>query len=229
VLTFVYVVVTNDMVTSMVASSKEESRPYVTVDFVFEPDHVVNLVISNVSRTAAGSISAKIEPDLIGLHGDNLSATLLSRKIASLPPGRALEIFVGISHDLLGNPSYPNEYQVTLDYVRLGTTEEYQDRYRLAFDWYPGLRFVRRRGLHEIAASVEKLQRELGEAVRQGALQVRVSPDDETPTPGEPRSVPVEFTTLDDPWVQLAPSKPAKDPTDETSKDPTLRKHQTDG
>jgi len=125
-LTYIYVVLTGQMVRKMIEIQKQDRRPYLIFDLVFE-GHIVYISLKNIGKISANDISVKITPDLptLGNHPP-LSETIFKKPILFFPPGKELKSLFNVSKDILDN-NKPDTYNVELIYRWEGQKELIQE------------------------------------------------------------------------------------------------------
>jgi hypothetical protein len=155
-LTYGYVAYTARMVRHMIETTRDESRPFVVVDFEYE-ERVISVVVTNVGKTPASDVQIRFTPELEGSH--NLSQTIFRKPILFLPPGRVIRTVVDFSGRFFDddNPR-PTEYEVDVSYRRLKSVDAYREKYQLDMSWFQHLTWVSRKGVDDIAKGLETLQ-----------------------------------------------------------------------
>lgn len=174
-LTYWYVAYTARMVRHMIQAAREESRPYVVADFEYE-DHIIYVVVSNLGKTPAADVVIRFTPELEGMC--NLSQTIFKDRIRFLPPQRAIKSVVHVSWEFFDEKDErPTEYDVHITYRRVNSRDRYVERYRLDLAWFQHITSVSRKGVHEIADSLDKMQRTFDRVVKWDGVHIKTSAD----------------------------------------------------
>lgn len=98
----------------------ESSEPYVIADIVprIGGSGLLQFRLENVGPTLARDVQLSVSPPLQGGESDEWDqklARVVARKIPVLPPGRHIEWYFAFGPRLLGNPSLPRQYTVTVN------------------------------------------------------------------------------------------------------------------
>lgn len=142
---------------------EERARPFVVVDLVPGETHgSIHLVIENVGATLARNVRMKFEPPLVSAWdhtGDTAFAdpVLMREGIPSLPPGRRIETVFDFAPERI-RQELPTTFRVT------AAAEDYQGRPQAPLEYILDLAYqyelvrVSRKGLHEIAESLKRME-----------------------------------------------------------------------
>lgn len=148
---------------AQVRLQSEQARPFVVADLV--PGDVpgsIHLVIENVGKTLARNVRVKFDPPLISAWDKADAATLadsimIREGIPALPPGRRVETLFDFAPERL-RQHMPTAFRVTLG------AEDYLGRPQPPLEYVLDLAYqyelvrMSRKGLHEIAESVRKIE-----------------------------------------------------------------------
>jgi hypothetical protein len=174
-LTYWYVAYTARMVRHMIETAREESRPFVVVDFEYE-ERIISVVVTNVGKAPAADVQIRFTPELQGSH--NLSQTIFKKPIMFLPPGRVIRTVVDVSWLFFeGDNRLPTEYEVDVSYRRLTAAETYREHYQLDMSWFQHLTWVGKKNLDDMAKSLETLEKTFASVIDRDGVLVKTSAD----------------------------------------------------
>jgi hypothetical protein len=159
-LTYFYVLFTWEMVSSMKIDSQLERRPYIVPDFFVQDHSYLIFAIKNYGRTPAFKVKVKISPD-IELYGKLISDSLFALPISIMPPNREIKTIIGFSKKIFQNANYCKEYVVFIEYTDMQGQKIYEN-FSLNLDYLRHEIYAPRKGVHDIALGIEKLNEKLG-------------------------------------------------------------------
>ena len=168
-------------------SAETQTRPFVVVDLDFDKEPpLMYLTIENVGRTVASDVLLSFDPPLRSSFDKEGTAAvrdlaLLSRPIATLPPGKKYEVLLDVGHQRAG-ADLDDEYQATIFYdgnpPGAKKPKRYKSTYVLDIGLLWGLEYTVRRGTKDIYEQLKKLTDEARKwAATSGGLLVK-SPAD---------------------------------------------------
>lgn len=141
---------------------KEQSRPFVIVDFEFR-NILVYLQISNIGTTIARDVEIKFDKPLtttLGRPAEVDESPLFERPIPMMAPGRRISILFDSFIGRAGRDDMPMVYQVSLTY-RDAHGRTFEDPpYPLDLGIYTASA-IERKGLPELVDEVGKVGKEL--------------------------------------------------------------------
>jgi hypothetical protein len=145
-------------------SRRAQERPYVIVDFEVA-DWLIDVAVSNIGAGAAKDVRFAFEPALVTSDDNNLSESfwLFKEGAAFLPSGKTISTLFDVSHQYIESGK-PLVFQVDISYKDMGD-KDWDTSMRLDLAMYKGRRSIRRKGLDDIAKSMEKLEREISKAI----------------------------------------------------------------
>jgi hypothetical protein len=151
----------------------DQSRPFVVVDFA--PGWLLKLEIENIGKVIAQDVRFKFTPPLQSTRTDYEEVDLLSSGASMIPPGRKFRIFFDVLRDRLES-DLPRLYQVQVTYYGPGRQgKPYVDHYTIDTAAMRGT-LVARKGISEVAASLEEISKVLKRHDGFGGLNVVTSP-----------------------------------------------------
>lgn len=168
-------------------AAEAQVRPFVVVDLDFYKDPpLIYLTIENVGRTVASDVLLSFDPPLRSSFDREGEApvrdlSLLSRPIATLPPGKKFEVLFDVGPQRAG-ADLDNEYLATVLYdgnpPGAKEPKRYKSTYVLDIGLLWGLEYTVRRGTKDIYEQIKRLTDEARKwAATGGGLLVK-SPAD---------------------------------------------------
>lgn len=145
---------------------EETTRPYVVLD-VEAWQTIATLKVKNIGQTIARNVTFRFTPELASTFdrdrggGDYVLAEIemFARGIPSLAPGRELSTLLDQVPARI-EAGLPNRYEVEISFAA-PNGRQYTDRQVVSLDTLIGLTRVERKGLHEIAKSLDDIKREV--------------------------------------------------------------------
>lgn len=117
-------------------AQREQSRPYVIVDFEFRST-LVSIEVKNIGATPAQGVELTWDPAPVGdeeRHTAALRRNLVDGTIPFLAPGRAIRYFLARGEHLVAPTALPTRYVVSLRYHDLAGTAFGPEEMILDFD-----------------------------------------------------------------------------------------------
>lgn len=160
---------TYKMVDEMRASRIEQSRPYIFVDFdIPYGEQLIHIVAKNIGG-AAKNVKFKFDPELIDSSGRIVSnGAIFKNGIDFFPPNKEIKQFFdsAITYFESGKPL---EFSLTVTYFDHKKDEDskeaekhsFEETFNLDLSTFKDLQFVERKGLHDIAESMEQLAKDM--------------------------------------------------------------------
>lgn len=139
-----------------------QTRPFVVVDFDTE-GVLLNLTIENTGALAARDVRLRFEPPMQSTHYDPWpppESTLLSQGIPTIPPGKRYRFFLDGIPDRV-KADLPMKYTAQVMYRADGRRKPFNDEYTLDLSFLLGLGEIRRKSLHEVAQTLEEMQKDM--------------------------------------------------------------------
>jgi hypothetical protein len=146
---------------------EQTTRPFVVLDLETWQT-IATLKIKNIGQSIATNVNFKFTPELSSTFDDTMGGgdyrlseiEVFARGIASLPPGRELSTLLDQIPQRI-EAGLPSRYDVEISFDA-PNGKRYTDRQTLSLDTHMGLTRVERKGVHEIAKTLEDIKRELG-------------------------------------------------------------------
>ena len=175
IFSFLGVVVTWMTVQEMKLAREAQERPYIIVDFDLSEAPVINLVVSNIGNGAAKDVRFSFEPDLITSDERNISESVLlfRQGVRFFPPGKTISQFFDMSHAYLG-ANKPLTFDVTVSYDDVKEGKEYKESMQSDLSMFKGRQYIVRKGVHDLAKEIEKLNKEISRAIGFGGRGILV-------------------------------------------------------
>lgn len=147
---------------------QEQSRPWVVVDFDTPNAWLIDLTIQNVGKTTAKDVRLEFDPPPQRAieekrseeRGRFADTALVKEGLSTLPPGKTVRAFFDSAIERKDS-GLPDSYSVTVTYTDSAGRGMPPDHYVLDFKALWGIEFVDRKGLHELAESMENLHKEV--------------------------------------------------------------------
>ena len=139
---------------------KDQTRPFVVIEFRVEPSSIIYLRVSNLGSTMARDIQFSIDPPLQTTRGENwdvMELGILKSGIKTLAPGRVIEF---LFDTWIGRDEMNDRYVAKLTYSGNDGTQ-YPDEMDLDLGVYRNMQFVNRQGLHDIHKQIESIAKSL--------------------------------------------------------------------
>lgn len=156
-MTYLYVILTGQMVRQMIKSSEQELRPYIIVDI-----EIIELagyfILRNIGKMPAQNLRVTINPELIALDDKSLSTTLLKNPIAFMPPGKEIRTVLRDRKRMLCDEA-PLVFEVELKYEWEGKSA--CEKYTVDISFYGSQYYLERKDIHDVAKSIEQINRNL--------------------------------------------------------------------
>lgn len=166
--TVILALVTYNMVAEMRRSRIEQARPYIFVDFdIPYGEQLIHIIVKNIGG-AAKNVKFKFNPELIDSRGRNVSnGAIFKNGINFFPPNKEIKQLFDYAPDYFER-DLPLKFDLTVTYsdfkTEKGSTDSekqpFEETFTLDLSTFKDLQFVERKGLHEIAESMDKLAKE---------------------------------------------------------------------
>jgi hypothetical protein len=141
---------------------EEEARPVVVVDLdIDKRPHMIFLYFQNLGKTTAHDVRLTFTPRLQSTVAGGKYVTFFDHTFPTLPPGKRIDSFFDSAIARLAEPPpLPTSYDATVEYRdRLGRL--HSDDYHLDIEAFRGRMSVPERGVEEIAAALEEIDKHL--------------------------------------------------------------------
>lgn len=162
-------IATEHMLREMKESRVQEMSPYVVVYFDIPHDsYYIYLVIKNIGKSIAKDVKLIFTPALQNTRESNLGEiSILKSPIASIPPGYEIRTIIDIGSSYFRNSNLPLSHKVQVTFG--GGLEDKVQKFDYSIDLsvFKDLTFARRKGLPELAESVEKISQTYSDIERQ--------------------------------------------------------------
>lgn len=164
-------------------AQREASRPYVivTVEPSRASQHLFDLVLRNIGRRPAETVSITLDPPPISAQetkGHKLSdAKMLNEPVAIIAPGQEMRAFYDSHLDRHGREDLPTVHTVSLSY-RDSSGYQYTGTSVIDINAMKGTMFTDVKTIHDIGQSLAEIQETLRNASvmdRRGGLDVQAS------------------------------------------------------
>lgn len=106
-------------------AQREQSRPFVIVDFAFRST-LVSIEVKNIGATPARDVCLEWDVEPVGdeqRHTDALKRNLVDGVIPFLAPGRTIRYFLARGEHMVAPSSIPTRYHVKMNYHDAGGAE----------------------------------------------------------------------------------------------------------
>lgn len=175
------------------ASRDDVTRPYVVAHLepLQEPLQFVDLVVRNYGQTAAYNVDFKADPPLARTRqGRPSEPVFVFSSMPTLAPGQEWRTYFDFGPDRLTSDLAVRN-RVTLTYKRHPDDHEALTT-TCDLDWSVlfGARTIERKGLRDIAKSLDRIARAMNDTRRGGRVQVGLDWPDETPARRRIRPLP---------------------------------------
>lgn len=137
---------------------KDRNRP--SLFFTIEPvkSFIIQAKIKNIGSTTAQNVSIKTNPEIRNLR-NNKKIKFIADGIPSLPPGAEFSTIVGTFEEF--KEEYNSDDVIGyIEYERLDG-KIYKEDFDIDLSVYEGLQFIREKGIHEIAKTLDKIRKDL--------------------------------------------------------------------
>ncbi|TRZ92390.1 MAG: hypothetical protein D4R88_00450 [Methanosarcinales archaeon] len=161
--------VTLNMVDEMRASRIEQSRPYIFVDFdIPYGEQLIHIIVKNIGG-AAKNVQFKFDPELIDSRERVVSnGAIFKSGINFFPPNKEIKQLFDYAPNYF-EKNLPLKFDLTVTYSDFKTEKsstysekkQFEDTFALELSSFKDLQFVERKGLHEIAESMEQLVKDM--------------------------------------------------------------------
>lgn len=141
-----------------------QERPYIIVDFELA-DWLIDVAVSNIGAGAAKDVKFAFNPELVASDGRNLSESfwLFKEGAAFLPSGKKIPTLFDASNQYFGSGK-PLVFEVDISYKDMGG-KAWTTSMKLDLSMYKGRLFVQRKGIDDIAKSMQKLEAQIEKAL----------------------------------------------------------------
>lgn len=148
----------------MRSAREEQERPYVIVDFEVV-DWLIDVVVSNIGAGAAKDVTFAFNPELVASDDRNLSESfwLFKEGAGFLAPGKKVSTLFDASNQYFASGK-PFLFDVHISYKDI-RGKAWGTSMKLDLSMYKGRLFVQRKGVHEIAESMQKLEQRVQSAL----------------------------------------------------------------
>ncbi len=158
---------------------QEQTRPYVIVYLVAEPSgHLVHLVLENIGTTPAHDVVVNFDPPLVSTFDWWRPPVFLERPIGFLAPGQSIKTILDSSLErgkaVKAGRELRGEFVADLRYRDSAGTPYHEKGLALAVDIGDGTFFATRKSVHNVAVTLEKIERVL-DRVASGYSELRVA------------------------------------------------------
>ena len=137
-----------------------QTRPFVVVDFDTE-GVLLNLIIENTGSLVARDVRLEFEPTFKSTQFDPWppeKSSLLTQGIPSIPPSKRLRFLLD-SIPVRVEKDLPLTYTVRVSYRSDERRKPFNDEYTLDLSFLLGLPEIRRKSIHDLAESLEAIQK----------------------------------------------------------------------
>ena len=143
---------------------EQQSRPFVVAEFV--PGFVIAFRVRNLGATLARNVRLTIDQWPVVTRSlksdpvwtDPSASRLFGQGISYLPPQQEISTLFDIFHQRV-EADLPMQYTVTVQYDSFDLCQCYNETYDLDLDLVRELTRINRKELHDLAVSVEKIQK----------------------------------------------------------------------
>ena len=148
----------------MRSARQGQERPYVIVDFEVA-GWLIDVAVSNIGAGAAKDVTFAFNPELVASEDRNLSESfwLFKEGAAFLPPGKKISTLFDGSNQYYGSGK-PLVFDVRISYKDMGG-KAWATSMKLDLSMYKGRLYVQRKGVHDIAEIMQKLERRVESAM----------------------------------------------------------------
>lgn len=129
----------------------DRERPFVYLDLEFDSG-LCTLVIKNTGGSPAKDIHINFTPEII-LHNENINSLPVLNGLPFLAPNKEIEMFIG---SMMGESNINKRYDVKLKYKDM-RDKKYNEAQVVDPSKYLGISRINRKGLHEIAKSIDDI------------------------------------------------------------------------
>jgi hypothetical protein len=144
---------------------KEQTRPFVSIEFDTGSTWLIYVVIRNLGKTMARDIHMTVDPPLVSAMetadgAKTMDHQMFTTGIANLPPqGQRRFLFDAWTVRGEDRAKYPDLHTVTVTYRSHDRKDTYSDEIALDLGDYRNTRYVTRNGLHEIHGELERMRK----------------------------------------------------------------------
>jgi hypothetical protein len=148
----------------MRSAREERDRPYVIVDFEVT-GWLIDVAVSNIGAGAAKDVTFAFNPELVASDDRNLSESfwLFKEGAGFLPPGKKISTLFDASNQYFASGK-PLLFDLHISYKDI-RSKAWATSMKLDLSMYKGRLFVQRKGVHEIAETMEKLEQRVQSAL----------------------------------------------------------------
>lgn len=129
----------------------DRERPFVYLDLEFDSG-LCTLIIKNTGGSPAKDIHINFTPEII-IHKENINTLPVLNGLPFLAPNKEIKMFIG---SMMGEGSINKRYDVKLKYKDM-QDKKYNEAQVVDPSKYLGISKISRKGLHEIAKSIEDI------------------------------------------------------------------------
>ena len=141
IVTGIYAIITYFILRATVMNTKETLRPKVYVDFSFDNDQHMYVVVRNYGKRAASNIVINFDPDFI--HGDDesLNNAPYIRSIPFLAPDNERQSLLGDAPEIFEKNRGSNILKISINYTDETAKPKYFTKYNISLDSFK-VRFI---------------------------------------------------------------------------------------
>jgi len=155
----------NESVREMKETREQEFSPYVVVYFYIpEKQTDIELVIKNVGRMPAKNVKFTFNPPLVTSEPEitNFVSNFIKNGIEFLPPNYEIKTFVDITFAYFDEKKkFPLTYEAIVSWTDVKGKRQMSAEWKLDLSPYYWRLFSSEKGIHELAASTEKINNSL--------------------------------------------------------------------
>jgi hypothetical protein len=155
---------------------KDQTRPFVVIEFRVEATSLIYLRITNLGSTMAREVKFSVDPPLktAGDRWDVMEVGIFRSGIKALAPGRVIEF---LFDTWIGRDQINDRHEVKITYQD-NEGAHYADEMDLDLGVYRDMHFTPRYGLHDVYKKLEEISSTLKDFKAFGGGLLRLSPAD---------------------------------------------------
>ncbi len=147
------------------SSRRDQTRPYVFVDFDFDNAPLIYLVLQNVGVTSATDVTFTCDPPMTSSF-DRTTVNVLTKTWLHVPPNKKIRyLYDSAIQRFAESSTLPTTYTVTATYYGVSRQlfsnkdekTQYRDTFVLDLESYRHLMYTREKTLADVVSTLEKL------------------------------------------------------------------------